>query len=307
MGVHGPQQAHEHDHDPGHPFPAPVRQVFEVVQWVAEHGAEHGWDGTRLTVGGQSAGGALAAVARQALEQGGPPIALQVLHYPPLDLVTPAKDKRSAIAKPMLRPWMGEVFDNAYAPDQGIRADRLASPAHPADTADLTGIAPALVITPEYDRLHAEGSQYAQRLHKAGALAEHHDVPRADHAYDMNDADKARQSYALIARHLRQATTLGACDGVTQPGKPGNISHTCSPVTCSSPPRAPACSTCTPASGMTGLWTSRGRRRRGRRLRGRCRGCRDCRMKVLSFRGGGSLPGYCCRSRRSGMAGGHSI
>jgi len=191
---------------PQHPFPAPPRQAFEVVQWVAAHGAEHGWDGTRLTVGGQSAGGALAAaVARQALEQNEPPIALQVLHYPPLDLVTPAKDKHSVIAKPMLRPWMGEVFDNAYAPDPGLRADRLVSPAHPADTADLTGIAPALVITPEFDRLHAEGRRYAERLRKAGALAEHYDVPRADHAYDMNDADKARQTYALIARYLRQA------------------------------------------------------------------------------------------------------
>ncbi|MEQ4725105.1 alpha/beta hydrolase [Nonomuraea sp. B19D2] len=192
---------------PQNRFPAPPRQAFEAVRWVAAHGTEHGWDGTRLTVGGQSAGGALAAaVARQALEQGGPKIALQVLHYPPLDLVTPGKDKRSVIAKPMLRPWMGEVFDNAYAPDPDLRAHHLASPAHPGDIADLTGIAPALVITPEFDLLHAEGERYAQRLRKAGALAEHFDVPQADHAYDMKDADKARQSYALIVRHLRQAT-----------------------------------------------------------------------------------------------------
>ena len=103
---------------PQHPFPAPPRQAFEVVRWVAEHGAEHGWDGGRLTVGGQSAGGGLAAaVARQALEQGGPAIALQVLHYPPLDLATSAKDKRAAVAKPMLRPWMAEIFDASYVPD----------------------------------------------------------------------------------------------------------------------------------------------------------------------------------------------
>ncbi|MBB6348030.1 alpha/beta hydrolase fold domain-containing protein [Nonomuraea muscovyensis] len=191
---------------PQHPFPAPPHQAFETVRWVAEHGADHGWDGGRLTVGGQSAGGALAAaVARQALERGGPPIALQVLHYPPLDLVTPAGAKRSVIARPTLRPWMGEVFDNAYVPDPGVRADRLVSPAHPADTADLTGIAPALVITPAFDRLHAEGTRYAQRLAAAGALVEHRDVPQADHGYDMNDADKAGQTYALIARCLRQA------------------------------------------------------------------------------------------------------
>ncbi|MFG6201660.1 alpha/beta hydrolase fold domain-containing protein [Nonomuraea sp. JJY05] len=133
-------------------------------------------------------------------------IALQVLHYPPLDLATPARDKRSVIAKPMITPWMGEVFDNAYVPDPGMRTDRLASPANPADTADLAGIAPALVITAELDRLHAEGNRYAQRLRKAGALVEYYDVPQADHAYDMNDAEKARETYALIARYLGQAT-----------------------------------------------------------------------------------------------------
>ena len=192
---------------PQHRFPGPPRQAFEAVRWVAGHGAEHGWDGARLTVGGQSAGGGLAAaVARQALEQGGPAIARQVLHYPPLDLVTAARDKTSVIAKPALRPWMGEVFDNAYVPDPAARADRLVSPAGPGDTADLTGIAPALVIVPEYDRLRAEGERYAERLRGAGALAEYHQVPGADHGYDLNDLEKAREVYALIARHLKQAT-----------------------------------------------------------------------------------------------------
>ena len=174
---------------------------------MAEHGGEHGWDGGRLTVGGQSAGGGLAAaVARQALEQGGPPIALQVLHYPPLDLSTSAKDKRSVIAKPMITPWMGEVFDSAYVPDPDARADRLVSPAGAADTADLTGIAPALVITCEFDRLHAEGQRYAERLRAAGALVEYLDVAQADHGYDMKDEKQARRTYAVIARQVKRAT-----------------------------------------------------------------------------------------------------
>ena len=189
---------------PRHRFPAPVRQAFEVVRWVA---AQEDWDGARLVVGGQSAGGALAAaVARQALEEGGPPIALQVLHYAPLDLTTPARDKPAGTAKPLLRPWMGEVFDAAYVPDPRVRADRLVSPAGPADTADLTGIAPALVITAEYDRLRAEGVRYAERLRGAGALTARHDVPGADHGYDIDDSARARETYALIARHVRELT-----------------------------------------------------------------------------------------------------
>ncbi|MFF4400960.1 alpha/beta hydrolase fold domain-containing protein [Streptomyces sp. NPDC001480] len=195
---------------PQHPFPEPPRQAFEAVRWIASHGAEQGWDGTRLTVGGQSAGGGLAAaVARQALEEGGPEIALQVLHYPPLDLATGARDKRAAGPRPMLRPWMADVFDTSYVPDPKRRADPLVSPAHPSDTADLTGIAPALVITAEYDLLQAEGARYAERLRAAGALTAFHDVAGADHGYDGQDDERAREVYALITRHLRQAVGAG--------------------------------------------------------------------------------------------------
>ncbi|NEC89300.1 alpha/beta hydrolase [Streptomyces sp. SID12501] len=191
---------------PQYRFPSSSHQAFDVVRWVAEHGSEHGWDGSRLTVGGQSAGGGLAAaVARQALEKGGPEIALQVLHYAPLDLATDIRDKSSVIAKPMLRPWMGDMFNSAFVPDPHRRTDPLISPAHPSDTADLTGIAPAYVITAEHDILRAEGARYAERLGKAGALVEHYDVPEADHAYDMKDAAKAREVYTRIAQHVRQA------------------------------------------------------------------------------------------------------
>lgn len=90
---------------PQHRFPQPPEQIHEILVWIAEHGSEHGWDGTRLVVGGQSAGGALAAAgARLALERGGPAISLQVLHYPPLDLTVPAGAKHSPLARPMLRP-----------------------------------------------------------------------------------------------------------------------------------------------------------------------------------------------------------
>jgi acetyl esterase len=196
---------------PQHRFPAPPYQAYEVVRWVAEQGAAYGWDGGRLTVGGQSAGGGLAAAAaRQALEQGGPAIALQVLHYPPLDLATPAREKRAAIPKARLRPWMADIFDNTYVPDPRDRTDRLVSPAHPSDTADLTGIAPALVLTAAHDLLREECARYAERLRKAGALVEHVDVPDVDHGYDLDDDVKARESYALIARHLRQATAPAA-------------------------------------------------------------------------------------------------
>ena len=100
---------------------------------------------------------------------------------------------------------MADIFDTSYVPDPALRGDRLVSPAHPSDTADLTGIAPALVITPEHDLLHAEGLRYAERLRGAGALRDHRDVPGADHGYDQNDAETAREVYGLMAQHLRRA------------------------------------------------------------------------------------------------------
>ena len=60
-------------------------------------------------------------------------------------------------------------------------------------TADLAGIAPALVVTCELDRLNDEGQPYARRLQEVGALVEYHDVAQADHAYDM----RRRQRHTL--------------------------------------------------------------------------------------------------------------
>lgn len=191
---------------PRHPFPVPPRVCHQVVRWIAEHGGESGVDGTRLSVGGQSAGGSLAAaVARLARDTGGPRLALQVLHYPPLDLTLSGREKlraRRRAERPFLRPWMAEIFDTAYVPDRARRTDPLVSPAHGEH--DLTGIAPALLITARLDLLHDEGVRYAASLRRAGALREHRDVPGVDHGYDLlGVADEVtRASYDLIAEHL---------------------------------------------------------------------------------------------------------
>lgn len=193
---------------PQHPFPSSVEQAYEVAVWAAGPGSAYGWDGDRVTIGGQSAGGSIsAAVARLALERGGPRLALQVQHYTPLDLSTPLADKPCTIVHPRLKPWMGDVFDTCYLPDLSVRADRLASPAGRSDQADLTGITPALVIAAEQDPLLAESELYADRLRGFGALREFRLVRQCDHGYDQVDDDAARATYAVIAEHLRSATS----------------------------------------------------------------------------------------------------
>lgn len=189
-------------------FPSPIEQLHDVLAWVSS--PERDWDGTRVCIGGQSAGGNLsAAVARLALRNGGPEIKLQVLHYAPLDLVTATKDKPSPRGrKAVLQPWMGEVFDTAYLPDRARRRDPLASPAWGDNGDHLDGIAPALVVTAEYDRLRDEAAAYAHKLDAAGALAEYHEVKGVDHGYNImsDDTDVTRRMYAFIADHVRRAT-----------------------------------------------------------------------------------------------------
>jgi acetyl esterase/lipase len=193
---------------PRHRFPAAPHQIYDIVCWAA--GPDREWDGKRLCVGGQSAGGNLsAAAARLALENRSPQIALQVLHYAPLDLVTPTRAKASPVGRQaVMKPWMGEVFDTAYIPDSAQRRDRLASPAW-GDNADrITGIAPALVVTAEHDRLRDEARKYAEKLDAVGALAEYYEVAGVDHGYNiMSEATEVtRRTYAHIAEHVARAT-----------------------------------------------------------------------------------------------------
>lgn len=194
---------------PARRFPAPCEQVHDALTWAAAPGRE--WAGARLCVGGQSAGGSLAAAAsRLALRSGGPEIALQVLHYPPLDLVTPAAEKPAPPGmQVVIRPWMGEVFNTAYIPDVSRRTDPLASPAWGNNADDLAGIAPALVITCEYDRLRAEAVTYAGKLKEAGALVEYYDIRGVDHGYDLmsGEPELVRRVYAFLALHVERAVT----------------------------------------------------------------------------------------------------
>jgi acetyl esterase len=207
---------------PRYRFPAAPQQIYDIVCWAAD--PERDWDGSRLCVGGQSAGGNLgAAAARLALANGGPAIALQVLHYAPLDLVTATRDKPSTVgSRAIMKPWMGEVFDTAYIPDPTQRRDPLASPAWGSNASGLDGIAPALIITAEHDRLRDEARRYAAMLDEVGALIEYHEVPGVDHGYNiMSDSLEAtRRTYARIVDHV--LTAIGVDPHHRQPcsGKP---------------------------------------------------------------------------------------
>jgi acetyl esterase len=197
----------DYDVAPGVRFPVPVEEAYDVLAWAAQPG--HEWDGGRLAIGGQSAGGGIAAgAARLAHELGAPNLALQVLHYPPLDLATSAKDKPAPQKNVVITPVMGEIFDTAYVPDVAQRRDRLVSPAWEDNLGGLEGIAPAMVVTCGIDRLRAEGVRYADALEAVGALREHLDLAGLDHGYNILTTRKAAErGYAPIAARVREALT----------------------------------------------------------------------------------------------------
>ena len=184
-------------------FPGPVEQAYDAVAWAASE--ERPWQGSRLAVGGQSAGGALAAgAARLALEKTAPTISLQVLMYPALDLTIPAAKKWTP-GKEKFLVRMGPVFNAAYSPNLQLRRDRLASPASESDEGSLVGIAPALIVSAEKDILRDEAARYASRLREADALIDHLDLQGVGHAFNMLGAQRAvvLPVYEKIAAEVR--------------------------------------------------------------------------------------------------------
>jgi acetyl esterase len=156
---------------PEHKYPAAPKAAFAATQWVAAHGGEIGVDGKRIAVAGDSAGGNLATVvALMARDAGGPNLALQVLIYPDVDF------RRSNRSIQEFAGLYGNIsrdtqfwFMELYLNDEKEKADPLVSPLL---SPNLRNLAPALIITAEYDALRDEGEEYGALLKAAGVDAE---------------------------------------------------------------------------------------------------------------------------------------
>jgi acetyl esterase len=155
---------------PENPFPAALEDCLAAVRWVAANAADLNVDATCLAVGGDSAGGNLAAVVAHELRaESGPEVRFQLLVYPVTDgtMDHPSVDE-NAEGYFLTKDTM-EWFWQQYVGD-GDRTSVRVSPMHLPDEA-LAGLPPALVITAEYDPLRDEGEAYAARLAAAGVDA----------------------------------------------------------------------------------------------------------------------------------------
>lgn len=193
---------------PENRFPAAVDDCLAVTRWVSQQAGALGIDAARLAVGGDSAGGNLAAVvAIAARDGGGPAIAWQLLIYPATDQRRIAPSHTTNAQGYLLTADSMRWYHDHYIDDTKHDLDWRASPLL---CEDLSGLPPSLVLTAGYDPLRDEGIQYAQRLTEAGSRATHLSFERQIHGFiPMGRAiDEANEAVALCAAALKRA--LGA-------------------------------------------------------------------------------------------------
>ena len=155
---------------PEHKFPAGVDDAFAALAWVGQHAAEFGGDASRLAIGGDSAGGNLAAVcAILARDSGGPRLCFQLLVYPRTAPNEEFPSHHAFAEGHMLTRRSILWFHEHYRASAADRNDfRYAPLIHP----DLSRLPPALVIVGECDPLRDDGIAYAKKLNDSGTPAE---------------------------------------------------------------------------------------------------------------------------------------
>jgi acetyl esterase/lipase len=188
---------------PEHPFPAGVEDCFATLQWTVDNAPELDVDVGRIAVGGQSAGGGLAAaVALLARDRGGPSLCFQFLGIPELDHRLDTPSMRTFVDTPMWHRPNAELSWRYYL---GPDVDAVSPYASPAVATDLTGLPPAYVTTMEFDPLRDEGIDYAVRLLGAGVSVELHSYPGTFHGSALiPTAAVSRRSHDELMTALRR-------------------------------------------------------------------------------------------------------
>ena len=191
---------------PEHKFPSAVEDAYAATRWVAENANRVNGDPARIAVGGDSAGGNLAAVAAiMARDRHGPRLIYQLLIYPVMDVSSNNTDSHRNYADGyFLTRGDGEWFCDHYLHYKEERSNPSVSPLL---TPDLSGLPPALVITAGFDVLRDEGESYAKRLRKAGVSAKCTRYEGMIHGFMSMDGllNEARNGIEEASAALRKA------------------------------------------------------------------------------------------------------
>jgi acetyl esterase len=201
---------------PEHPWPAATDDATAALQWTAAHVGELGGDPARVAVGGDSAGGNLAAVMAQLARDHGPHLAAQILIYPVLDLDMDRSDRYPSLRDNangyhVTRDELRWSVHN-YLPAGMDPADPRISPARHAD---LTGLATAVLAVAEYDPLRDQGTAYAGALAAASVpVTVHPGLGLIHGCFDMlGVAAAVRDEMDRVLRSIRKALAASADRG----------------------------------------------------------------------------------------------
>ncbi len=182
-------------------FPVALDDCIAATHWVIDNAQSLNIDSSKLAVGGDSAGGNLAAGVAQYARDNAVPVRLQALIYPVTqpNFDTPSY-QRNAEGYFLSLESMQWFFDH-YVPDHAQRADPRVSPLN----GTLSGLAPAWVMTCAFDPLCDDGLLYADALEKAGVSVQRHHREDSIHGVFGMAVEPGTEARADVAQHLKQA------------------------------------------------------------------------------------------------------
>ena len=183
---------------PAHPFPTPAEDCYAALQWTRKNAAGLGIDGERIAVGGDSAGGALAAsVTQMSRDRGTYMPCFQLLVYPVTDRRMKTGSHLKYTDTPMWNSRLSAIMWQGYLGTDPTDV-RYASP---MEAVSFAGLPDAYLETAEFDCLHDEGTAYATALREAGAAVTVNETRGTIHGFDI--AQNAPTTKAAVAERIR--------------------------------------------------------------------------------------------------------
>ena len=183
---------------PVNPFPAGFEDCHAALRWALANADTLGIDARRVAVGGDSAGGALAAtVAQRARHEDGIELCGQMLIYPVADVACTRPSTSAFVDVPPFKAAsLASLWEVYFRDPLAAGVPRYASPIH----GELAGLAPAYVETAEFDMLHDQGHAYAEALIASGVEVARNDIKGAVHGFDLLAADSEVSKAAMQSR-----------------------------------------------------------------------------------------------------------
>ncbi|MBQ9993780.1 MAG: alpha/beta hydrolase [Clostridia bacterium] len=184
---------------PKHPHPTPAEDSYAALKWVFENADTLGIDKSKIAVGGDSAGGALAAaVCQMARDRKTDAPCFQLLIYPVTDRRMQTESCRKYIDTPMWNSKLSVKMWQGYIQSEDVPDIAYASPMEAASFGDLPR---AYIETAEFDCLHDEAVSYAEALRSAGVSVERNETKGTMHGFDI--VEKAPMVKKAIAERIR--------------------------------------------------------------------------------------------------------